>query len=239
MVGFYFLIDRIQNFDLVKYSFFPVLYSFIVIDYFVNGGFWGIVPLDLAVFFMFTACLYNKKWFWIFISADVLMLAVFLYIHFVHPEWAPDLRPKKLMILNLLNIFSRVFILTCFGKIIKDQYEQKINEILHLYSKLRNLNELISSQKEKIQATNVSLKALVNKKLAEYSLVNSHRVRGPLARIIGLNKVIRMHYEKQGNPSDPEMELFLDYLNSCATELDQVIFDINESLKKENFKKIN
>lgn len=62
-----------------------------------------------------------------------------------------------------------------------------------------------------------------NQKLLEISWIQSHIVRAPLARIMGLVQVI-----KELKDDDTEKEMTLDFLLSSANELDEVIKKITD-----------
>jgi light-regulated signal transduction histidine kinase (bacteriophytochrome) len=60
-----------------------------------------------------------------------------------------------------------------------------------------------------------------NKKLREISWIQSHKVRAPLARIMGLIPLL-----KDAKAKNSEREKIIDFLNSSAVELDEIIKDI-------------
>jgi PAS domain S-box-containing protein len=62
-----------------------------------------------------------------------------------------------------------------------------------------------------------------NTKLKEISWIQSHIIRAPLVRIMGLIPII-----KNMAPDDPEREKVLEYLASSANELDEVIKNITQ-----------
>jgi PAS domain S-box-containing protein len=62
-----------------------------------------------------------------------------------------------------------------------------------------------------------------NTKLKEISWIQSHVIRAPLVRIMGLIPII-----KNMAPDDPEREKVLEYLASSANELDEVIKNITQ-----------
>ncbi|MFK7951220.1 MAG: tetratricopeptide repeat protein [Ekhidna sp.] len=108
----------------------------------------------------------------------------------------------------------------------------KLNEQIELQSA-----ELIEVNKE-IRVMNDNLEITVNKRtdqlkirneqLKEYLSSNSHIVRAPLARILGLVDLY--------DPKDDEnLDFIIDGLNASALELDNALRDINEKLSKENF----
>lgn len=64
-----------------------------------------------------------------------------------------------------------------------------------------------------------------NKKLKEISWIQSHIIRAPLVRIMGLIPII-----KNLAPDDPERETILEYLDLSANELDDVIKNITQKI---------
>ncbi len=64
--------------------------------------------------------------------------------------------------------------------------------------------------------------------LTEYSFYTAHKMRGPLARILGLIELTRM------NPEQQELAEILKRLEDSSNELDEVIRQINRKLEKSN-----
>lgn len=121
-------------------------------------------------------------------------------------------------------------------------------KILKANKDLQNKNEEISFQKnaiesqaeallilnEELQDLNKSLEGRIdertrqisnqNKKLAEYTFVNAHKLRAPVASILGLINLIQ-----QADPS--EQRLILSYLKTCGEQLDTTLRAINRTLE--------
>gem|GEM_PF-2996947 len=105
------------------------------------------------------------------------------------------------------------------------------------YRKLKRSNATISAQRDEILFLNQNLESLVekrtqelerrNQKLAEYVFTNSHRVRGPIARILGLLEVHR----NNGFSSPEEQQAMIDYVSKAAQEADGVIHEIGLTLE--------
>ena len=107
---------------------------------------------------------------------------------------------------------------------------------------LRTLNAKIEVQatelkaaNEEISGMNANLEALVNERteevkrknrqLQEYLSSNSHIIRAPLARILGLAKLY--------DPEDTENIAFInENIHESAKELDDALRDINEKLSE-------
>jgi signal transduction histidine kinase len=67
---------------------------------------------------------------------------------------------------------------------------------------------------------------LRDRQLAEVSFYNSHKVRAPLARLLGLVQLLRMD---PNSPSNEQQEL-LEKIRNAAEELDYLIKNINQLL---------
>ncbi len=115
-----------------------------------------------------------------------------------------------------------------------------IGDIVNLaYSMyLRKISEeKIIEQKEEIEAINASLEKRVeertkalneqNEKLAEYAFINSHLLRGPLCRIIGLIYLLKID-------NDKDLPEILQHMTEATNELDDVVDHINRALDEGN-----
>lgn len=105
------------------------------------------------------------------------------------------------------------------------------------YFRIRHINRKLASQAKEISYLNDNLEQLVqsrteelhlrNRQLADYIFTNSHRVRGPIARILGL-----LQLKQEGHfPSEGETEEVFQYIHVAAKEADQVIFEIGNKLE--------
>ena len=64
--------------------------------------------------------------------------------------------------------------------------------------------------------------------LSKYAYLTSHKLRGPIARLLGLTQVMGLNKE-----DDP---ILIESIKSTSHELDQVIQSMNESLSRNTFK---
>ncbi len=121
------------------------------------------------------------------------------------------------------------------------------NTLMTLNKQVQEQNEEITSQadelikaNQEIASININLESLVNEKtskiivqnekLIQYAYHNAHKVRGPLARILGLVNLVR-----SGAISKDETEFILLEIDNASKELDSVIKEINNLLKEEDF----
>lgn len=93
-------------------------------------------------------------------------------------------------------------------------------ELTQAYEEIKRMNESLEQQ----VAMRVDEIKTQNKKLIEYAYFNAHKVRGPLARILGLSML--MAEEKSLN----ELQEYNTRLHTSAQELDQVVREINNKL---------
>ncbi|MFZ6000373.1 MAG: hypothetical protein ACOYW3_07665, partial [Bacteroidota bacterium] len=96
----------------------------------------------------------------------------------------------------------------------------------------------LKDQKRKIEQINGELEQRVkertseletqNKRLAEYAFINSHLLRAPLSRILGLINLA----ERDQSLKEAEM---IDLLKKSGDELDQIVRKISEALHDTNY----
>jgi GAF domain-containing protein len=117
------------------------------------------------------------------------------------------------------------------------EYRQN-EEIRKLYLTVQQKNNELVNKTNEIKSVNDNLEWLVrnrtqeleerNQKLVEYGFINSHLLRAPLTRILGLSDLISREVTLQ------EKQMLLHLLDS-ARELDKVISRINDTLNENQF----
>lgn len=111
-------------------------------------------------------------------------------------------------------------------------------EIKKLYQTVQQQNNELTEKSGEIKRMNDNLEMLVrnrtheleqrNQKLVEYGFINSHLLRAPLTRVLGLSDLISRSVTPQEN------EMLIHLMNS-AHELDKVIARINDTLNENQF----
>ena len=96
-------------------------------------------------------------------------------------------------------------------KIIQELYEKEKDNLLK--------SEELVAQKEEIE--------LQNQKLIEYAFYNAHKVRGPLARILGLVYLLKREADNIGFV---DKDRYLEKLSESANELDIAVREMSHSL---------
>lgn len=110
-------------------------------------------------------------------------------------------------------------------------------ELTEVNNALLSLNEELTASNEETRVLNENLEKIVQNRTAKinkqlhllqkYAHMNSHKVRGPLARILGLIKLINMEHDLS-----TKLDL-INKLNLASEELDEVIKKMNSLLEIE------
>lgn len=114
--------------------------------------------------------------------------------------------------------------------------KKKANKaLIRLNEQIMNQQEQLRKANEEIRAVNDNLENLVrkrsekieyqNQQLTEYAFFNAHKVRGPLARILGIVHLIGL------NAPGHRDEDLIEMLKNAAEELDRTIKEINNVLE--------
>jgi signal transduction histidine kinase len=125
-----------------------------------------------------------------------------------------------------------------------EQSSEKLDELnknlATAYSEIQNKNEELQASEEELKQINENLNGLVvhrtdalenqNKKLREYAFINAHKVRSPLARILGLVNLIKHEVEL----TDEGKEIMSRLLHS-SNELDGMLNEVKVNLEAAEF----
>jgi tetratricopeptide (TPR) repeat protein len=106
----------------------------------------------------------------------------------------------------------------------KNAIETQAEALLRLNEELKDLNKSLEGR---IDERTKQL-FLQNKKLAEYAFVNAHKLRAPIASILGLIDLF-----SKADPS--EQQVILKHLKTCGEDLDNTIRNINVTLEEESW----
>ena len=130
-----------------------------------------------------------------------------------------------------------LFLLKAHEKELEKTVEQRTAELALANHKLVSMNEELKRNTEEIKAMNDNLDNLVKKRskkieeqlnlMIRYAHMNSHEVRAPLARLLGLLELLMM--EKDEVKKQDIMEKLAD----AGKELDEIVRKMNRLLEKE------
>ncbi len=101
---------------------------------------------------------------------------------------------------------------------------------------IKNQNLEIQAQGEEIRGINENLESLVasrtaelekkNKALEEYAFINAHKLRSPVASILGLINLLNKM------PVSDESKSVLEHLKSSAEKLDEIVSSITKAIQR-------
>lgn len=120
--------------------------------------------------------------------------------------------------------------------ILEARVEERTKEIQIKTEEIQAQNDEIMAQAEEIQGINENLEMLVkqrtaelegkNQALEEYAFINAHKLRGPVASILGLLNLL-----EKNNPED-EIRVIRTHLQHSAEKLDAVVRSITAAIEK-------
>ncbi len=115
--------------------------------------------------------------------------------------------------------------------------DARTQELVNANKHLQAVNEELTSTNEKVKSLNDNLEKLVAERtakvneqlrqLSKYAHMNSHEVRAPLARILGLIHLIKEEEDKQ------EIKNLIEKLTVASEDLDIIIKKMNRLLEEE------
>jgi signal transduction histidine kinase len=133
------------------------------------------------------------------------------------------------------NIFFTGSLILLVMYIFKSGYERTQKKLLVQHN-------MIAHQKEEIEVINNNLEQIIidrtekikdqETRITKFAFINAHKVRSPLARIMGLLNLIELEKDKAGT-----LEECLPKLQSSAEELNDMLREVNETLTGINVKK--
>lgn len=149
------------------------------------------------------------------------------------PFWAT----KWFYVLTVLTVSISAFSIIRYreGELVKDKRALEAKVVQRTLEIEQKSNE-IRLQAEEIKGINENLESIVkertyelerkNKALEEYAFINAHKLRAPLARILGL-----VHLMKKNDTSEDE-KIYMEHLQLASRELDTVVGSITEAIER-------
>ncbi|SMG18148.1 Y_Y_Y domain-containing protein [Marivirga sericea] len=126
-------------------------------------------------------------------------------------------------------------------KKLKKEVRQRTQEIQSMNDEIQAQNEELLSQSEEIATNNERLEEIVqdrtqklqeqNERLSKYAFMNSHELRGPICRMIGLLNVLKL-------TKSEDREKILNLIQITGLELDAITIRINQTLETVDFNEL-
>lgn len=219
-----------------------ILFNFLLVllSLMLSYGLYSYGMVNVYLIFFITTLIFPSPQRYYLLGGYSLCLLCIAYVQATHPEWFRPYVPEKLYLINLIITFATDnFLYISIGLIISQEYirEQKlIFRREHILAKQNEdiiiQNQEIESYNEGIIYLNQKLEILVkerteqleiqNQQLLHYAFYNAHKVRAPLARILGLIYLLDMEHQ----PSEEMTKFYLQSINDNIKELSEVIGNI-------------
>jgi len=170
-----------------------------------------------------------------------------IYVLINYPSYEITIFPKKFLTAGFvfwMITFSIVFIINYIQKKNKEVLAESNYELSNLKEEIESKNEELNAQNENINKINDELRKLNdnleyriaertcdleqrNTQLTEYAFINSHLLRSPVARVIGLlNLIDKTRDQKKRNE-------ILAHLKQAGIDLEKVVSKISVTLEDE------
>ena len=211
--------------------------------FFFQGGMFNINALDMFGLTVALTFVFKGRERVVFLSLYVMQFVFMGYVQVSCPQWITNARDSDPVLVNIAEILARVLNVLYIAFLYKQEFEKERERVFETNGKLEEANAEVYAQNEVIASYSRSLEILVeertkdiqslNQKLIEYAFFNSHKVRGPLARILGLIYLIRLTTSADKSMSVQVVDDQIDMLEKSATELDDVIKAITVLLDEE------
>ena len=168
-------------------------------------------------------------WEWYYSAVIVFLsaLATSLFIYYNPTIDIHEFFVQGGLLLGMVAIFMIV--------LIRARYNLTVKEIKARLA-LKSSYEEIQAQAEEIQGINDNLEVLVkqrtselekkNKAVEEYAFINAHKLRSPVASILGLMNLMKK------TQLNEEASIIAQHLISSTEKLDEVIGSMTEALEK-------
>ncbi|MCB0492415.1 MAG: hypothetical protein KDC93_08365 [Cyclobacteriaceae bacterium] len=191
-----------------------------------NGGFdflFFVTALSPLLFF-------DKRW--QYLSLFIFSISCFIAVKILY-QYVPSMLDLE------RQLFPYYFNIAASAALIYFGYGLFKKEHLKHEMDLNKQKEMVQNQKEVLLATKNQLEILLeartrkleekNQGISKYAYLNSHKVRSPLARILGLVNLTQ--YEDLNE--DETRSYYFNELKTNATDLDNVLKEISEILNSD------
>lgn len=233
------LLFFVPNIKVVRWLLVSIFTSSVIAGFFTLGGFSGIAPFDFANILICLVIILSGKERILTISFISILFVVLFYVQISHPELIVNARENDPQWIDILEVFTRMILSINICLALKEEFLKEQALVKKINYELQEKNMEIISQNEEIVLTNEKLEEIIqertrkiealNEKLFEYAMFNSHKVRAPLARILGLAFLIELEFKKQ-SPNISDIEGYFKKINDSTLEMDTIIMDFNNLL---------
>lgn len=245
------LIHRNYHVALLKHVTTCILIVSIIGSFISFDGFKGVFLLDYINLIFLIFFIFNGIQRTIYGCILVLILAFTIYVHFYQSQYMHYLYEGEYenhyLLYGIVSRTANTMIIAISVKIVYEQERKNaiasnrelqahIDKKNDIYYQLEMQSIEFQEQNEYIHELNMRLEERVNertdkiraknKQLIEYAYFNAHKIRGPLARILGLIELTRV---EKDIPLET-LQMYFELVKKSALELDSVVQNINNLL---------
>jgi len=205
--------------------FLTVLNLLLVIAWYNNKGLGVGLVLDFLVVHIISIVLLSLRYRTKYLVLFAIMIAILFTVEFVNKDfYYISMQYRMAPVLSKTVMISITYIITTWVVLyLKNQYSQTIQVIMAQNFEINQKNETISNN-------NMNLEEIVKKrtqdiseqkeKLLQYAFFNSHKVRAPLANILGAVSILMESFQ---DLEIDERELMLNTIKKEAERLDSEV----------------
>lgn len=182
---------------------------------------------EAVVHFKVSAHYYQSSWFYLVVM-NVLIVGVLGFIRIRTRTFRQRaLLLKRMVAERTKEIASQRDELEAMNEELRMSQEEVIAQRDSLAEKNNQIEKINATLEDTVSERTAALEAR-NKKLEEFAFINAHKLRGPLASILGIMNLIRIETDEDSRKK------LLELLNISTAELDKVIRATNKMLEEEN-----
>ncbi len=237
--GSIYLLLRYKRKALVKHLVLSLYVMSVTAGFFLMGGFSNIVLLDFMNILLLITILSQRRVRLVYYALISIVLVVGAWCSLVAPHWIQNNRIGDPIYLVGLHVMLRFVLIVVNSFTIRREFVKENKVTRELNSQLIAANGAVEDQKAALEKINAQLDELVqnrtekikklNLKLIDYAYFNAHKVRGPVARILGLINLLNFE-----DIDEQERIVYLNKLRDCVEDLDLVIREINDTLEEKS-----
>lgn len=234
----------VRNYNLYEKLVFPLAVSILLsvcLFFFFQGGFKGTILFDFLILgFSYSIIFTDFRRIFLLVLHGCIFVGM-LIVQLEYPHLIQNSFSNSTEINTILGFLLAMAFIT-YGAVTFRRHYDKANSLIQKQNEeagfknreIKKKNKELRKKALQIELINQRLNTMVkdktdrlerqNNQLIEYAFFNSHKVRGPLARIMGLVELIK------STRNSEEKNLYLAKLEESANELDQVVSEINKIL---------
>jgi len=210
--------------------FLGVLNILLVMAWYLNKCLGVGLVLDFLVVHIISIVLLSVRYRNKYLVLFTLMMAILFTVEFVNKDfYYISMQYRMAPVLSKTIMISITYIITTWVVLyLKNQYSQTIQVIMAQNFEINQKNETISNHNSNLEETVIKRTQDISdqkEKLLQYAFFNSHKVRAPLANILGAVSIIEESFE---DLDLDERDLMLNIIKKESERLDSEVRSVQD-----------